>query len=475
MSASKIVPVILSGGSGTRLWPLSRSLYPKQLLPLISERTMLQETVLRVGDRARFSAPMIVCNDEHRFIIEEQLHQIGIDDAKIVIEPEGRNTAPAVAAAAMLISREEPDALMLVMPSDHVIEDEGAFATAVEIAAKAAGDNRLVTFGINPTRPETGYGYIEIGAALPGQDGCHAVQRFVEKPSAAKAQEFVDAGNYAWNSGLFVFSVSSYLSELETYNPEMVEACRAACDRSKADLGFLRLDPEAFAACPADSIDYAVMERTANAAVVPVSMGWSDVGSWSSLWDLSPKTEEGNVTVGDIITMGTENSYLRSDGPAIATVGLKDVVLVATKDAVLAVSKEAAQDVKAMVDRLKQLGRNEHVAHTEVFRPWGSYQTTDSGDRFQVKRLIVKPGQKLSLQKHHHRAEHWIVVQGTAIVTRDDEVTTLYENQSTYIPMGVTHRLENPGKVPLHIIEVQSGGYLGEDDIVRFEDTYGRN
>jgi len=475
MSTSKIVPVILSGGSGTRLWPLSRSLYPKQLLALVSDKTMLQETALRVRDRTRFTAPLIVCNDEHRFIIEEQLHQIGIEDATIVIEPEGRNTAPAVAAAAILIGKTTPDAQMLVMPSDHVVEDVPAFLNAVTIAALAAKAGRLVTFGIKPTRPETGYGYIEVGEQLSGIDGCHAVQRFVEKPNTEKATELLNAGNYVWNSGLFLFPVPGYLEELEKHNPDIVEACRAACERSRADLGFLRLDPKSFADCPSDSIDYAVMERTANAAVVPVSMGWSDVGSWSSLWELGPKTEEGNVTVGDVIAIGTENSYLRSDGPALATVGLKDIVLIATKDAVLAVSKEAAQDVKAMVDKLKQLGRNEHIAHTEVFRPWGSYQTTDAGDRFQVKRLVVKPGQKLSLQKHHHRAEHWIVVQGTAVVTRDDEVTTLYENESTYIRMGVVHRLENPGKVPLHIIEVQSGGYLGEDDIVRFEDTYGRS
>jgi mannose-1-phosphate guanylyltransferase/mannose-6-phosphate isomerase len=475
MSSEKIVPVILSGGSGTRLWPLSRSLYPKQLLPLVSDKTMLQDTVLRVRDRERFAPPVIVCNDEHRFIIEEQLGQIGAKDAAIVIEPVGRNTAPAVAAAAILIAKRNPDALLLVMPSDHTIEDVDAFMAAVDIAARAAEKNgSLVTFGINPTRPETGYGYIEIGAEMAGLEGCHAVKRFVEKPDAVKAQAFLEAGNYAWNSGLFLFSARTYLSELQGFNPEMVQACRAACDHSRTDLGFLRLEEKSFAACPSDSIDYAVMERTKKAAVVPVSMGWSDVGSWSSLWELSEKTLEGNVTVGDVIAIGTENSYLRSDGPALATVGLKDVVLVATRDAVLAVSKEAAQDVKAMVDRLKELGRNEHIAHVEVFRPWGSYQTTDSGNRFQVKRLVVKPGQKLSLQKHHHRAEHWIVVQGTAIVTRDDQVTTLYENESTYIPMGVVHRLENPGKVPLHIIEVQSGGYLGEDDIVRFEDTYGR-
>lgn len=475
MGIATIVPVILSGGAGTRLWPLSRSLYPKQLLPLVTDKTMLQETVLRVGDRARFTAPMIVCNDEHRFIIEEQLHQIGVSDASIVIEPEGRNTAPAVAAAAMLISAKDPDALMLVMPSDHVIGNQAEFKKAIDVAAKAAmGGDRLITFGIKPTGPATGYGYIEIGEGLPDLPGCHAVQRFVEKPNAAKAQEFVDSGNYAWNSGLFLFPASVYLSELAAFKPDMVAACRSACDKSEVDLGFRRLDPEAFAASPSDSIDYAVMERTKKAAVVPVSMDWSDVGSWSSLWELSSKTDDGNVTVGDVIALDSESSYFRSSGPAIAAVGLKDVVLVATKDAVLAVSKEAAQDVKTLVDKLKALGRNEHIAHTEVFRPWGSYQTTDSGNRFQVKRIIVKPGQKLSLQKHHHRAEHWIVVQGTAVVTRDDEVTTLYENESTYIPMGVVHRLENPGKVPLHIIEVQSGGYLGEDDIVRLEDTYGR-
>lgn len=468
----KINPVILSGGVGSRLWPLSRALYPKQLLPLATERTMLQETALRVAEAARFAAPLVVANEEHRFMIAEQLRVVGIDPSAIILEPEGRNTAPAVALAALRFAADDPDALMLVMPSDHVIGDVAAFHGAIEAGARAAAADRLVTFGITPERPETGYGYIEAGDALT--DGVRAVRRFVEKPDAATAAEYLASGRFYWNAGIFLFRAGRYLDELERQAPDILAACRAAMEKAASDLCFIRPDAAAFRASPSNSIDYAVMEKTASAAVVPVSMGWSDVGSWTALWEISPRDGDGNSRWGDVIALDSRNSLLRSEGPAIAALGLDDMVVVATRDAVLVAPKERAQDVKKVVDELARSNRGEHINHVVVHRPWGSYQTADMGDRYQVKRLVVKPGEKLSLQKHHHRAEHWIVVQGTAKVTRNDETIILHENESTYIPIGAVHRLENPGKIPLCIIEVQSGSYLGEDDIVRFDDTYGR-
>lgn len=468
----KINPVILSGGVGSRLWPLSRALYPKQLLPLATERTMLQETALRVAEAARFAAPLVVANEEHRFMIAEQLRVVGIDPSAIILEPEGRNTAPAVALAALRLAADDPDALMLVMPSDHVIGDVAAFHGAIEAGARAAAADRLVTFGITPERPETGYGYIEAGDTLT--DGVRAVRRFVEKPDAATAAEYLASGRFYWNAGIFLFRAGHYLDELERQAPDILAACRAAMEKAASDLCFIRPDAAAFRASPSNSIDYAVMEKTASAAVVPVSMGWSDVGSWTALWEISPRDGDGNSRWGDVIALDSRNSLLRSEGPAIAALGLDDMVVVATRDAVLVAPKERAQDVKKVVDELARSNRGEHINHVVVHRPWGSYQTADMGDRYQVKRLVVKPGEKLSLQKHHHRAEHWIVVQGTAKVTRNDETIILHENESTYIPIGAVHRLENPGKIPLCIIEVQSGSYLGEDDIVRFDDTYGR-
>jgi len=475
MTTKTIWPVILSGGSGTRLWPLSRSLYPKQLLPLIDSESMLQATVRRVANSARYHQPILVTNDDHRFIIAEQLRQSGCDTTAIILEPEGRNTAPAIALAARFVQERDPDALLLVMPSDHLIRDEAAFAAAIDSAAAAAEEHdALLTFGIRPDRPETGYGYICCGAPLGAHNDVHQVDRFVEKPDLATAERYLADSNYVWNSGIFLFSASGYLEELAQFEPEMAEAADAAVSGGAWDSLFFRPDKDAFRRSPAKSEDYAVMERTRRAAVVPVDMGWSDVGSWAALWEVSPKDGKGNALHGDILVEDAANCYARTDGPVVALAGVEDLIVVATPDAVLVTCRERSQDVKLIVDQLKTNGRDEHVSHTVVHRPWGTYQTTDQGPRFQTKRIMVKPGEKLSLQKHHHRAEHWIVVQGTARVTRGDEVLDLHENESTFIPIGVTHRLENPGKIPLHIIEVQSGSYLGEDDIVRFEDTYGR-
>ncbi|HEY4545653.1 MAG TPA: mannose-1-phosphate guanylyltransferase/mannose-6-phosphate isomerase [Pedomonas sp.] len=475
MTAKTIWPVILSGGSGTRLWPLSRSLYPKQLLPLVDSSSMLQATISRVKDAGRYHPPVLVANEEHRFIIAEQLRQAGSEATAIILEPEGRNTAPAIALAARFILERDPEALLLVMPSDHLIRDTAAFAVAIDAAVAAAEERRaLLTFGIRPDRPETGYGYICCGAPLGAHNDVHQVDRFVEKPDLATAESYLADGNYVWNSGIFLFSAAGYLEELAQFEPEMASAAEDAVSGGAWDSLFFRPEREAFRRSPSNSVDYAVMERTRRAAVVPVDMGWSDVGSWAALWEVSPKDDKGNALTGDILVEGTRNCYARTNGPAIALAGVEDLIVVATPDAVLVTCRERSQDVKLIVDQLKAGGRDEHMVHTVVHRPWGSYQTTDRGDRFQTKRIMVKPGEKLSLQKHHHRAEHWIVVQGTARVTRGDEVVDLHENESTFIPIGVTHRLENPGKIPLHIIEVQSGSYLGEDDIVRFEDTYGR-
>ena len=469
-----IVPVILSGGSGTRLWPLSRELYPKQLLPLLGEETMLQSTLQRLAGIEGLAPPIVVCNEEHRFLVAEQLREIGVTPAAILLEPAGRNTAPAVAlaAAAALQEREQgADPVLLVLPADHVIRDADAFRAAVLAGAKLAEEGKLVTFGVVPDRPETGYGYIR----APARNGAAAaVQQFVEKPDLALAQEYLSSGDYLWNSGMFMFRAGRYIEELRTHRPEIVSHCVAAIAGARTDLDFTRVDREAFEACPSDSIDYAVMENTAHAWVVPLDAGWSDVGSWASLHDACEADADGNVAVGDVLLEDTRHCYLYAESRLVAAVGLADCVVVETKDAILVAPRDRVQDVKKLVDRLKAEGRYETALHRQVFRPWGSYDSVDNGDRFQVKRIVVNPGAQLSLQMHHHRAEHWIVVQGTARVTRGDEVFLMGENESTFIPMGTTHRLENPGKVPLHLIEVQSGSYLGEDDIVRFEDTYGR-
>ena len=467
----QLTPVVLSGGAGTRLWPLSRELYPKQLLPLIGAHTMLQDTVRRLSG-LDVSAPIVVCNEAHRFMVAEQLRTTGTPAQAIVLEPVGRNTAPAIALAALTATAGgQSDALLLVLPADHVIHDVGAFQAAVRVAAAAAQAGHLVTFGVVPHSPETGYGYIQRGAAFAG---AWRIARFVEKPERAKAEEFLASGDYYWNSGMFVFRARRYLDELRLQAPGIASACELAFVAAQRDLDFMRVDAAAFAACPAESIDYAVMEKTSDAVVVPLDAGWSDVGSWSSLQAASTADADGNVVHGDVLAEDTRNSFLYAESRLVAVVGLRDHVVVETKDAVLVAPRARVQDVKSLVARIKSSGRSEHLLHREVFRPWGSYDSLDSGERFQVKRLTVRPGGVLSLQLHHHRAEHWVVVSGTARITRGEEVFLLEENQSTYIPIGVRHRIENPGKVPLHIIEVQSGGYLGEDDIVRFADQYGR-
>jgi mannose-1-phosphate guanylyltransferase / mannose-6-phosphate isomerase len=470
----QIHPVILSGGSGTRLWPMSRTLYPKQILPLVGDHSLLQQAVLRVDGLPDFAAPLVVANEEHRFIIAEQLREIGLARHALLLEPIGRNTAPAACVAALSLIATEPEALMLLMPSDHVIEDRGAFLTAVEHAATAARSGRLATFGIHPERPETGFGYIERGAALPGADGAFTLARFVATPDTATAEAYVASGNFFWNSGIFLFPAALYVSELERLRPDMLAACRQALEAARRDDDFIRLDKAAFAACPSDSIDYAVMEHTERAAVVPVSMGWSDLGSWDALWELADKDTAGNALVGNVIAEDATNCYLRSESGLVAALGVEDLIVVATDDAVMLAPRDRAQDVRRLVSRLTIEKRAEADNLPRVHRPWGSYETLHAGHRVQVKHILVKPGGKLSLQMHHHRAEHWVVVQGTAKIRRGDEEITLTEDQSTYIPLGTAHRLENPGKIPLHVIEVQSGAYLGEDDIVRFEDSYGR-
>ena len=473
MSTSSIIPVILSGGSGTRLWPVSRESFPKQLWPLVSDNTLLQETALRAhGDR--FAPPIIVCNQEHRFLIAEQLRAAGIASPRILLEPVGRNSAPAIAAAALLVAETDPDAVLWLLAADHAIGDTAALHTSLATAAQAARTGRIVTFGMRPTAPETGYGYIAIGAALADAPGAHAVARFIEKPDADSAARLAGDGRHLWNSGMFVFTARTLLEELETYAPDVLDAVRRAVAERLADLDFIRLGVEAFTASPSISLDYAVAERTDRAAVVPADIGWSDVGSWGALWELGAKDAAGNVAVGDVLLEGARNCYVRSDGMVAAVVGLQDAVVVVTEDAVLAMHRDHAQDVKKVVDRLKAAGRHEAVAHNRLYRPWGFFEGLIQGDRFQVKRLVVTPGRKLSLQKHYHRAEHWVVVNGTALVTRDNETMLVRENESVYLPLGCVHRLENPGKIPLALIEVQSGAYLGEDDIVRLDDDYNR-
>jgi mannose-1-phosphate guanylyltransferase/mannose-6-phosphate isomerase len=468
----KIQPVILSGGSGTRLWPLSRELYPKQLLCLTGKQTLLQETVKRLEGVKDAAAPIVVCNEEHRFLVAEQLREIGKTASAVILEPAGRNTAPALTLAALRVLASGDDAVMLVMPADHVIDNVEAFQSALSAALPIAGEGRVVTFGIVPDAPETGYGYIRRGQPLVTG---YEVGAFVEKPDLETAGHYVDSGDYLWNSGMFVADAATWLDEIGRTRPDILRACEAAYREGREDGDFFRVGKEAFLSCPSDSIDYAVMEKTDRAALVPLDAGWSDIGAWSALWEVCDRDERGNVVEGDVYLHDTRNSLLVAKHRFLAAVGLEDVIVVETPDAVLVAHKNRAQDVKQIVERLKAEKRREHQAHRRVYRPWGSYEGVDAGDRFQVKRLVVRPGASLSLQMHHHRAEHWVVVRGTARVTRGDEVTLISENQSTYIPIGTKHRLENPGSIPLEIIEVQSGSYLGEDDIVRFDDVYNRH
>ncbi|MCU0946602.1 MAG: mannose-1-phosphate guanylyltransferase/mannose-6-phosphate isomerase [Rubritepida sp.] len=465
-----ILPVILSGGTGTRLWPLSREGYPKQFWPLTSGEPMLAETAAR-ADGDGFLPPMVVCNEAHRFMVAEQLRGRG---ARIVLEPAGRNSAPAIAAAALLAEEAGPGTVMWIMAADAAITDVPALRAALAQAAAAARAGRIVTFGMQPTAPETGYGYIEAGDALPGLPGVRAIARFVEKPDAARAAAFATDGKHLWNSGMFVATASVLIAELERHEPRLLAAVRAAVEGAKRDMDFVRLAPEAFAGAPSISIDYAVMERTQHAAVVPAAIGWSDIGSWAALWEISPKDATGNAGTGPVEILDSRNCFVRSEGILTGVVGLEDAVVVVTDDAVLAMHRDRAQDVKKLVDALKAKGRKEATEHRRAYRPWGHYEGLILGDRFQVKKIQVRPGAKLSLQKHFHRAEHWVVVSGTAIVRRDEEEILLRENESVYLPLGCVHRMENPGMIPLVLIEVQSGSYLGEDDIVRFEDTYGR-
>ncbi|GGA81157.1 mannose-1-phosphate guanylyltransferase 1 [Neiella marina] len=465
-----IYPVIMAGGSGSRLWPLSRKLYPKQFLPLHGDSTMLQETITRLNG-VQAKSPVVISNEEHRFIVAEQLHQLG-DLGTIILEPDGRNTAPAVALAALTLKHTEgDDALMLVLAADHVIQDQSAFHRAIEQAVPLAKAGELVTFGIVPTGPETGYGYIRSGDAM-GE--AFKVGEFVEKPDLETAQSYVDSGKYYWNSGMFMFTAGQYLSELKKHQPDILAACEASMADVSHDLDFVRVDKDEFLKCPDDSIDYAVMEKTERAVVIPLDAGWNDVGSWSALWEVNEKDQHGNVTRGDVMVHESNNTYVNSEEKLVAVVGLDNIIVVETKDAVLVADQNRVQDVKSIVNELKSQGRSEYLHHRYVYRPWGKYDSIDNGSRHQVKRITVKPGAKLSVQMHHHRAEHWIVVSGTAKVTNGDKTFLVTENESTYIPVGVVHALENPGKVPLELIEVQSGSYLGEDDIVRFEDRYGR-
>jgi len=465
-----ISPVIMCGGSGTRLWPLSRAQFPKQFQPLIGNDSLLQETLNRLPKQC--VNPLFICNEEHRFLLAEQIRQIDIHNHTILLEPEGRNTAPAVALAAFKAMENDENALLLVLASDHAIKNEQAFHQAIDDATEAALDDKLVTFGIVPTHAETGYGYIKKGVLQC--DKSFIVDKFVEKPNKDVAEEYLASGDYLWNSGMFIFKASRYLEELKIYRPDIYQSCQNAINNVTEDLDFLRPDKSEFLACADESIDYAVMEKTNDAVVVPLAAGWNDVGSYSALWECCEQDAQNNVIKGDVIVENSSNSYIHSQSRLVSTVGINNLVIVETPDAVLVANKDEVQQVKKIVEKLKSAGREEVQLHREAYRPWGKYDSIDSGDRFQVKRITVNPGAKLSVQMHHHRAEHWIIVSGTAKVTLDDETVLLSENQSTYIPIGVVHALENPGKLPLEMIEVQSGSYLGEDDIVRFEDRYGR-
>ena len=494
---STLVPVILCGGTGTRLWPLSRATYPKQYWPLAGrgEETLLQQTQLRLTGLPQLAPPLLICNEEHRFIVAEQMRQIGVDPAAILLEPMGRNTAPAVAVAALQATARGDDPLLLVLAADHVIADGERFRQTVAAGFAAAEAGQLVTFGIVPTAPETGYGYIEAAESLTAAgsggsaDGVAdasadsseglmrpvPIARFVEKPDRATAEQFLATGRFTWNSGMFLFKASAILAELERLAPEVVSACRSALEHDSADLDFLRLEREAFAGCPNVAIDVAVMEKTDRGAVLPLEAGWSDVGSWSALWETAQRDGDGNVQRGRVISQDSRNCYLRSEHRLVVGLGLEDLVVVETDDVVLISHRDRAQEIKGIVGRLEAEGASESKAHRRIYRPWGSYDGVTEGERWQVKKIVVNPGASLSLQMHHHRAEHWIVVKGTCVVEKDGSQELLGENQSTYIPLGSKHRLSNPGKIPVELIEVQSGAYLGEDDIVRFEDRYGRS
>lgn len=475
MSSTEIVPVLLSGGTGTRLWPLSREGFPKQFWPLVSARSMIQETALRAVGPG-FTSPVVVANESHRFLIAEQLREAGIEAPRILLEPEGRNSAPAIAAAAALVAEEAPGAVLWIMAADAAIGDLPALHRALALAAAAARETgRIVTFGMRPTAPETSFGYIELGAPLAGAPGVHAVARFVEKPDAATAATLLADGRHVWNSGMFVATAATLVAELQRHAPEVLAAARAALAAAARDLDFIRLAADPFRAAPSISIDYAVMERTDQAAVIPAELGWSDVGSWDALWTIAARDAAGNALQGPVTAVDSRNCLVRSEGIRTAVLGLEDAVVIVTEDAVLAMPRHRAQDVKKVVEALRAEGAPEAGTHRRVYRPWGHYSGLIMGDRFQVKEIVVRPGGKLSLQKHHHRAEHWVVVKGTARVQRDAESLLLGENQSVYLPLGCVHRLENPGMIPLHLIEVQVGSYLGEDDIVRIEDTYGRS
>jgi len=468
-------PVILSGGIGSRLWPLSREHYPKQLLALVGEQTMLQNTVTRLENIPHLAPPIIVCNEDHRFLVAEQLRCINIKPSAILLEPVGRNTAPAIAIAALSALEKDPEAVLLVLPADHLIQNVDVFQITVGKALSAAEQNLLVTFGIVPTKPETGYGYIKAGEKI-GETSTYKVAQFVEKPNIETATQYIETGDYFWNSGMFLFKAQRYLDELNNFEPKIFEVCKRAFDKLSLDLNsdFVRVDEELFTSCISKSIDLAVMEKTANAAIMPLEAGWSDIGAWSALWEVSKQDNNGNILQGDIFTEQVRNCYLRSENRLLAAIGIENLIVVETADAVLIAHKDQAQNVKNVVEFLKKTGRSEANLHRKVFRPWGSYETIDNEPRFQVKKIMVNVGASLSLQMHHHRSEHWVIVKGTAKITRGDEQLLLTENQSTYIPLGIKHRLENPGKIPLEIIEIQAGSYLGEDDIIRFEDHYGR-
>ena len=466
-----IIPIIMAGGSGTRLWPLSRSLYPKQFLSLINENSLLQETLKRL-DGLNCLPPVIVSNNEHRFIVAEQLRQFGVDDFQIILEPVGRNTAPAVALAALKSLEFHGDHDMLVLAADHAIQDIEAFHAAVLAAEQESVDNKLVTFGIVPTKPETGYGYIKKGEQV--KNSVFKVNSFVEKPDLETAKNYLEQKCYLWNSGMFMFKASVYLDELKKFRPDILAACKESLSSASTDLDFIRLNSDVFAECPDESIDYAVMEKTQDCVVIPLDADWSDIGSWTSLWEISEKDEHENVSHGDVINYNSRNNYIYSEGSLISTVGVNNLIIVQTKDALLVAQQDNVQDIKKIVEILKKQKRSEHISHREVYRPWGRYDSVERGDRYQVKRITVKPGECLSTQMHHHRAEHWVVVAGTAKVTCGERTFFVTENESTFIPIGTVHTLENPGKIPLEVIEIQSGVYLGDDDIVRLSDKYGR-